>query len=288
VIAVDETFKRPQSSIDRGWHSGVGHIEERREMKRFLAATFIGILALTAAFADTLTLKSGAAVAGTYLGGNSRDVKFVGADGKVVTYSVGNVASLSFGDAAPVASAVSAPWPITAPRPTAAAMATTIPDGTVLTVRMIDAIDSSNAAVGDRFRASLDEALVVNGRELAPRGADAFVQLAKVDQAGRITGREEIAIELASVTIAGRETAVTSNFAELSSKSKTMQTAKTAGGGAAIGALIGAIAGGGKGAAIGVGVGAGAGTVYSGTRGTSVKVPSETVLTFVTRDMAAQ
>jgi hypothetical protein len=152
---------------------------------------------------------------------------------------------------------------------------------------MIDAIDSDTAAVGDRFHASLDEALVVNGRELAPRGADAMVQLAKVDQAGRIRGREEIAIELASVTIDGRETMITSNFAELSSKSKTAQTAKTAGGGAAIGALIGVLAGGGKGAAIGAGVGAGAGTVYSATRGTSVKVPSETLLTFVTRATVA-
>ncbi|MDA0204160.1 MAG: hypothetical protein O3A53_18345 [Acidobacteria bacterium] len=145
-------------------------------MKRFLAATFVGILAVTAAFADTLTLKSGVVADGTYLGGNSRDVKFVGADGKVGTYSVQDVASLSFGDAAPAAAAISAPRPITAPRPAAVAMATTIPDGTVLTVRMIDSIDSDSAAVGDRFRASLDEALVVNGRELAPRGADAIVQ----------------------------------------------------------------------------------------------------------------
>ncbi len=253
-------------------------------MKRFLAAAFVGILALTTAFADTLTLKSGSVVDGTYLGGNSREVKFVGADGRVTSYIVDNVASLRFGNAAPApTAAVSAPRPITAPRPTTAAMGTTIPDGTVVTVRMIDSIDSDTAAVGDRFRASLDEALVVNGRELAPRGADATVQLAKVDQAGRIAGREEIAIELASVMIDGRETAVTSNFAELSSKSKTSQTAKTAGAGAAIGAIIGAIAGGGKGAAIGAGAGAGAGTVYSATRGTSVKVPSETLLTFVTR-----
>lgn len=250
-------------------------------MKKFLAAAFVGILAVTAAFADTLTLRTGSVVEGTYLGGNSQDVKFVGADGKVNSYSVESIASLRFGDAAPVASDVSAPQPISAPRPAAAASG--IPDGTVLTVRMIDSIDSDTAAVGDRFRASLDEALVVNGRELAPRGADVMVQLAKVDQAGRIRGREEIAIELASVTIDGRETVITSNFAELSSKSKTAQTAKTAGGGAAIGAIIGAIAGGGKGAAIGAGVGAGAGTVYSATRGTSVKVPSETLLTFVTR-----
>lgn len=255
-------------------------------MKRLLAAAFVGILSLATAFADTLTLKTGSVVEGTYLGGNSRDVKFVGADGKVGSYSVDSVASLRFGDAAPVASAVSAPRPITAPRPAAAAAAM-IPDGTVLTVRMIDSIDSDIAAVGDRFRASLDEALVVDGRELAPRGADATVQLAKVDQAGRIRGREEIAIELASVMINGQETTITSNFAELSSKSKTSQTAKTAGGGAAIGAIIGAIAGGGKGAAIGAGVGAGAGTVYSATRGTSVKVPSETLLTFVSRATVA-
>jgi hypothetical protein len=252
-------------------------------MKKFLAAAFVGILAVTTAFADTLTLKSGSVVEGTYLGGNSREVKFVGADGKVTSHSVESVASLRFGDSTSAAAAVSAPRPIAAPRPAAAATAPTIPDGTVLTVRMIDSIDSDTAAVGDRFRASLDEALVVNGREIAPRGADAMVQLDKVDQAGRIAGREEIAIELASVTIDGRETVITSNFAELSSKSKTTQTAKTAGGGAAIGAIIGAIAGGGKGAAIGAGVGAGAGTVYSATRGTSVKVPSETLLTFVTR-----
>jgi hypothetical protein len=257
-------------------------------MKKFLAAAFVSIVAMTTAFADTLTLKTGSVVDGTYLGGNSREVKFIGSDGKVSTYTVDSVASVRFGDeaTAPTA-AVSAPRPITAPRPSTAAMATTIPDGTVLTVRLIDSIDSDTAAVGDRFQASLDEALVVNGRELAPRGADAIVQLAKVDQAGRIRGREEIAIELASVTIDGRETVITSNFAELSSKSKTTQTAKTAGGGAAIGAIIGAIAGGGKGAAIGAGVGAGAGTVYSATRGTSVKVASETLLTFVTRATVA-
>ena len=252
-------------------------------MKRFLGAASVGILLVSTALADTLTLKTGSSVEGTYLGGNSREVKFVGADGKVTSHSVESVASLLFGDAEPVASAVSAPQPIAAPAAAPAGSTAIIPDGTVLTVRMIDSIDSDVAAVGDRFRANLDEALVVNGRELAPRGADATVQLAKVDQAGRIAGREEIAIELASVTIDGRETVVTSNFAELSSKSKTTQTAKTAGGGAAIGAIIGAIAGGGKGAAIGAGVGAGAGTVYSATRGASVKVPSETLLTFVTR-----
>jgi hypothetical protein len=54
-----------------------------------------------------------------------------------------------------------------------------------------------------------------------------------------------------------------------------------AGGGAVAGAIIGAIAGGGKGAAVGAGAGAAAGTGVSAvTKGPTVKVPSETVLTF--------
>ena len=84
--------------------------------------------------------------------------------------------------------------------------------------------------------------------------------------------------------IGGREYAVNTNYAEVEGKSKTKQTAKTAGGGAALGAIIGAIAGGGKGAAIGAGVGAGAGTVYSATRGSNVRIASETLLTFSLRE----
>ena len=76
-------------------------------MKRFLAAAFAGILVVTAASADTLTLKSGVSVDGTYLGGNSKDVKFVGADGKVGTHPVDSIASLSIGNTANAAAAAS-------------------------------------------------------------------------------------------------------------------------------------------------------------------------------------
>jgi outer membrane lipoprotein SlyB len=59
------------------------------------------------------------------------------------------------------------------------------------------------------------------------------------------------------------------------------RTAEYTGGGGAIGAIIGAIAGGGKGAAIGAGSGAAAGAITQVvTKGGSIKVPAETVLTF--------
>ena len=59
------------------------------------------------------------------------------------------------------------------------------------------------------------------------------------------------------------------------------RTGLFAGGGAALGAVIGAIAGGGKGAAIGAvsGAGAGAGAQIL-TKGKSIKIPAESVLTF--------
>jgi hypothetical protein len=59
------------------------------------------------------------------------------------------------------------------------------------------------------------------------------------------------------------------------------RTAEFAGGGAAVGAIVGAIAGHGKGAAIGAGSGAGAGALTEIlTKGGSIKVPAETVMTF--------
>src|SRR5262249_30757598 len=58
-------------------------------------------------------------------------------------------------------------------------------------------------------------------------------------------------------------------------------TGRYVGGGAILGAIIGAIAGGGKGAAIGAGAGAAAGAgAQVLTRGRSVAIPSESLLTF--------
>jgi hypothetical protein len=262
-------------------------------MKKIITGTLTALVFVAVAGADTLTLQSGATVDGTYFGGDSRKVRFIDADGRVGTHLVADVAGISFGDAPAAAVApISAPQPmaasssgqLSAPQPTATSNVAAVPAGTVVTIRMIDAIDSDSADVGSAYAASLEDAIVVDGVEIAPRGADATVRVASVEQAGRISGRSEVALELASLFINGREVAVVSNFAELESKSKTMQTAKTAGAGAAIGAIIGAIAGGGKGAAIGAATGGGAGTVYSATRGSRVQVPSETLLTFAVRE----
>ena len=256
-------------------------------MKTLTSIFVLACLAVATLGADSLRLKSGEMVDGTFLGGDSREVKFLRSDGSVKNYSVSDVVAVSFGDAemAAAPTAPTRPAAPVAPKPGRTRSAgKVVPSGTVVTVRMIDSIDSDVNGVGERFRASLDEALIVDGREIAPRGADAIVTVAKVDQAGKVRGREEVAVELAGLMIGGEEYAVNTNYAEVAGKSKTKETAKTAGGGAALGAIIGAIAGGGKGAAIGAGVGAGAGTVYSATKGSNVRIPSETLLTFSLRE----
>jgi len=60
----------------------------------------------------------------------------------------------------------------------------TIPAGTVVTVRMIDSIDSSRNRAGEEFAASVDAPIVVDGRVVIRRGADARVRLVEARNAG--------------------------------------------------------------------------------------------------------
>jgi len=153
--------------------------------------------------------------------------------------------------------------------------------GTRLTVRTIDSIDSDRNRVGDKFAASLDESLYVNGVLVAPRGTDIYGRLDVATEAGRVAGRSQLKLSLTGIVINGQTVPLSTGDYELSGKSRGANTAKKVGGGAAVGAVIGAIVGGGKGAAVGAGVGAGAGTaVQVATKGEQVHVPSETLLEF--------
>jgi hypothetical protein len=157
----------------------------------------------------------------------------------------------------------------------------TIPAGAEITVRMIDGVDSSVNQIGETFRASLDEPIVVNGQTIVPRGGDVTAKLTEVAEAGRIAGRSEVSLVLFDITINGRKHEVTTAEVYEAGASRGKQTATRVGAGAAIGAVIGAIAGGGKGAAQGAAAGAGAGTAIQVlTKGEKVQIPPEARLVF--------
>lgn len=157
----------------------------------------------------------------------------------------------------------------------------TIPAGQALLVRMIDGVDSSKNQVGDVFHASLETDLYLGGVFIARKGTDVYGKLADARQAGKMTGRSELQLQLTRIVIEGHDYPLVSSDYTVKGRSQNTDTAKKVGGGAIIGAIIGGIIGGGKGAAIGAGAGAGTGAAAEVlTRGDKVKVPSETLLEF--------
>ena len=157
----------------------------------------------------------------------------------------------------------------------------TIPAGQRISVRMIDAIDSSKNSVGQEFEASLDAPVTSGDRVVLPAGTPCTVTLQSVKSAGRIKGQSEVAVALTSIRYQGRTYSVDTSAVEQQGKARGKQTAIRTGIGAAAGAIIGGLAGGGKGAAIGSAAGGGAGFGFNAlTHGPQVKIPSETVLAF--------
>ncbi len=156
-----------------------------------------------------------------------------------------------------------------------------VPAGTQVVVRMIDPVNSERDSLGQTYRASLDQPVVVNGQTVIPRGADAVATLIDAQQSGKIAGRTVLTLDLKSITVNGRPYDIVTTGVSQQSGSRGERSAKVIGGTAALGAIIGGIAGGGKGAAIGAGSGAAVGTAAEvATSGQKVKVPAETRLTF--------
>lgn len=251
------------------------------------------------ASADVLMLKDGQTISGKFQGADQSTISF-SANGQTRKYSISEINSITF-TAAPAEPATSnapslqrrpaasdsaltpSPAADMAPKNTAPPkkLGVTVHAGSVITVRMVDPVDSSTDQIGQTFHASLDEPLVVDGETVAPRGGDVTVKLVSKEEAGRIKGRSELSLVLMDITVQGRKYEVSTSEVSQSGSSRGKQTATRAGIGAGLGSAIGAIAGGGKGAAIGAGVGAGAGTaVQLATHGEKVKIPAETRLDF--------
>ena len=280
----------------------------------FLLVCALGLTGL--ALADQLILHNGAVVTGTYVGGDARSVHFVGPDGNVQTYAVGNVSSIRFATpptaahpAVPVAPAVPAarpgpvrppvppvpaarpapvrppvpPVPVArpAPAPRRAAVVpsprraarsqygVTVPAGTLIRVRLIDAIYADVRRVGQRFRARIDSPVRVGGRTVIPRYADATVQVMGLERSSRRQGRDEVALKLYDITLGEWSYPVATNYAEGQRKrSRTARNRSTSD-------ILADIFSGAR--------GAGTGVTASTLRGTRLQIPSRSRLKFVLR-----
>jgi hypothetical protein len=156
-----------------------------------------------------------------------------------------------------------------------------IDQGTQMTVRLMDPIDSEKNQTGDTFHATLKAPLSSDGEEAVPAGVELTGHLVEVKSASKFAGQSEVIMQLDSLTSGGQTYSVQTDQYKKTGASRGKNTAEKVGGGAVLGGIIGALAGGGKGAAIGAAAGAGVGGgVQAASKSQQIKLPSETVLSF--------
>lgn len=251
-------------------------------MRRFNGFLVFGICLVTSSLsADSLQLKNGSLINGKFIGGTENEITFqIGSS--VQKYEVRDLVSVRFESATSTTSASSPSLTSRPPATTPVTASTvTIPTGTRISVRTIDGIDSAKNHPGDRFQASLQESLMVDGTVVAPKGTNVYGRLTESRKSGTFSGSSQLRLELTAIVVNGQTVPLVTGDYELKGKSRGASTAKRTVGGAAAGSIIGAIAGGGKGAGIGAAIGGGVGAGSEiVTEGDQVKVPSETLLDF--------
>ncbi|HTP31454.1 MAG TPA: hypothetical protein VMJ75_04720 [Candidatus Acidoferrales bacterium] len=218
--------------------------------------------------ADTVSLRNGKRLEGTFVGGGPNQVEFQTSDG-VIKIPIDNVATIKF----------SAPPPVEA-APPASGQAAIVPGGTSFRVRTIDAIDVDATKAGAKFRGTIDDPIMSGGNVIVPRGAPVTLLAAKVEQGGRMKGSDLIQLKVNAISVGGKSYQVVTTMAEQKTGGEGKKTAGKVLGGAGLGAIIGGIAGGGKGAAIGAVAGGATGTAIAAAGQPHLKIPSETRLEF--------
>jgi hypothetical protein len=252
----------------------------------------------------TILMRDGTTLTGTVTATSPSEITLAGDDNATHTVPMTQVKSVDYDDTAAPASATQ-PGTTPTPRASAARAASDsmhehhyhptraeirtktylLPVGTQISVRTEDTINSATAAEGQTYPAEVtDDVVDANGDMVIPHGSDAQLVIRSASKGGRIHGTSDLVLDLRAISVEGQQYLISTSDVRESGKQglgANKRTAEFTGGAAAVGAIIGAIAGGGKGAAIGAGAGAGGGALTQIlTKGGSIKVPVETVLTF--------
>lgn len=251
----------------------------------------------------TVLMRDGTSVSGMAISTSTNEIQLAGDDKVTRTIPMAQVRSIEYDDTPPTVAGntpppAGAPPAASAPPPrelrhrehyhpvesTITTKTSELPPGTEISVRNEETIDSGKAVERQTFPAEVTQDVLDDaGNVVIPRGSNTQIVIRSASKSGRFRGTSDLVMDLASVSIDGRQYELsTADLAERghSGIGANRRTGEFAGGGAAIGAIIGAIAGGGKGAAIGAGSGAGAGAVTQILTKGAIKVPVETILTF--------
>jgi hypothetical protein len=149
----------------------------------------------------------------------------------------------------------------------------TIPAGTILRVRIDDALSTAKNSIGDPFTGTLVEPVAMNGEDVLPARTRFKGHVTTSVRSSRLQGRAAFGITLDCYEFRGSQHPVITSLDAQTSDAHKKQNIELIGGGAGLGALIGAVAGRSKGGAIGTGAYA------TGKR--DVTIAADTVFSFV-------
>jgi hypothetical protein len=160
----------------------------------------------------------------------------------------------------------------------------TVPAGTTLRLDLASSIASDTSRVEDPVRATLREAVVIDGQAVLATGAELTGVVTDAEDSGRVKGRARVAYRFNSLHVGEEQydisTAATTHVAEATKGEDATKIGIGAGAGAAIGAILGGGSGAAKGAAIGGAAGTGA---VLATKGKEVRLgPGANVTTSLT------
>jgi hypothetical protein len=232
------------------------------------------VVASASLSADRVRLRSGKSIEGTFVGADSRMVRVLLDNGQRAEFPIGDVLAVDFSPRTPP------PPPPPPPNPAAKPQPVRVPAGTVVNVRLTQAIDVDTSTMGQTFKSIVDDPVMMDGAVVIPRGATAVLQAVNVQQSGKMKGSDKISLKANSIAFGGRVYEVATDYVTSQGKGEGKRTARKVGGGAGLGAIIGGIAGGGEGAAIGAAVGGVTGAAVAAGGEEHLKLPAETRLQF--------
>jgi hypothetical protein len=155
------------------------------------------------------------------------------------------------------------------------------PAGSVLRVRLDQALDTGRSRSGDRFSGVLDSPLYADGTQVLEKGTVVHGRVMISHPSGRLKGRAVLSLTLDSCEVGGREIALSVNPVTRESGRHRKRNWTWIGGGSGTGALIGGLVGGPVGALAGAGSGAAAGTAGAAITGKKqVGMPAESLAGF--------
>ncbi|HVW77466.1 MAG TPA: hypothetical protein VHB45_07625 [Alloacidobacterium sp.] len=170
--------------------------------------------------------------------------------------------------------AANAPAPAVAPLPE-------VPAGTVLSIRMNQAINVKHTAAGAPFTGTIVNPILVDGNTVIPSGATAEGMVVRAHKRGRFKGASYLQLTLTGLDVNGQHYRIDTSSLTRTKKGKGKRTFGFIGGGTGLGMLIGGVATGGVGLLVGGLAGAGAGTGLAAFTGNKdITIPAESVVNF--------